>query len=219
MIKKAVGVGFVFIVLVGGVLTNAYAATTYVSPPPSSVIEGSLESNSEIFWFYEGQTTLASDLNVDIVTSGVYTAPTGLAPGIIAKNTVVNSYLLHFDPAGQPETVQSAFGTLSFPYPILGLIVLDGLLSTTDDLGVTGTTYPTDQKWRGLEFGTGSVSDMIIYDTDFNGGLGAITPILYANRSGVDQIRVLTGVPLPSALLLLGCGLIGLVSFKLKFRR
>jgi len=217
--KKATGTSVLLLLLFSWFLTDAQAATTYVSPPPGSVVEGNLENSTEFFWFFEGQTTLASDLPVDITTSGVYTAPTSLSPGFIAGNTTVNSYLLHFDPVGTPTEVQSAFGTLSFPYPILGIIVSGSLLGDSDFLGPAGTTYPTDPTWRGLEFGTGSVADLIIYDSQFNGGLGAITPVLHASTTGVDQVRILTGVPAPTSLFLLGSGLIGLVSFRKRFRR
>ena len=216
--KKATGVSVLLFLLFSWVLTDAQATTTYVSPPPGSVVEGNLESNTEIFWFFEGQTELGSGLAVDIVNSGVYTAPTSLSTGIIANGTTVNSYLLHFDPAGQPAEVQSAFGTLSFPDPILGIIVSGSLLEDSDFLSTTGTTYPTDPTWRGLEFGTGSVSDMIIFDADFNGGLGAITSVLYTSGVGVDQIRVITSVPIPTSALLLGCGLIGLVGLRRRLK-
>ena len=57
MMKKATGASVLLLLLFSWVLTDAQATTSQVSPPVS-VVEGNLESDTNIFWFFEGQTTL-----------------------------------------------------------------------------------------------------------------------------------------------------------------
>ena len=219
--KKATGASVLLLLLFSWVLTDAQATTSQVSPPVS-VVEGNLQSDTNIFWFFEGQTTLESDIKVDITNPGIYSAGSDLTGGTISTGETVNSYLLHFDPAGNTPTGNTTIGILSFPYPILGIIVLDGSLDVTDNiLGASGTTYPTGQQWRGLELGPVSVAnpDTFIFDVDSITGLGGIAGILFAKDVGIDQVRVVTAVPIPTTALLLCCGIVGLVGFRRKFQR
>ena len=220
--KKTAVVSISFLVLFGWILTSAHAATTtFLSSPPGSVQEGQLQADDTIFWFKEGTFTLMSPVHVDITTTGSYTEGSTLTGGNIATGTTVNSYFLHFDPTGQPSDGKIAIGTFSFPNPILGIIVLDASLDATDTLlGASGTIYPTGEKWRGLEVGPGvdvDSPDTIIYDADY-WNVGAITEVIFAKGVGIDQVRAITAVPIPTSFFLLGCGLIGLVGLRRKIR-
>ena len=214
--KKSAVTSMLFLVLFGWTLTGAYAATTtFLSSPPTSVVEGNLESNDTIFWFFERQTVLQDELFVDIDSAGTYPVPNSPGNFTISKDTPVRSYFIHFDPVGTPSEIVNIGGSFTFPYPILGIIVSDARLSATDGiLGAPSTTYPTNSAFRGLEFGTGSAVDILYFNGDRD-----ITEISFTSLTGVDQVRVITAVPVPGTVLLLGCGIIGLVGFRRKFQR
>ncbi len=216
--KKATGASVLLLLLFSWVLTDAQATTSQISPP-GSVEEGNLQSDTNIFWFFEGQTTLGKNINVDITIPGTYTAGSALTGDTIFAGETVNSYLLHFDPASNAPSGNTAIGILSFPYPILGIVVLDSSLDATDPiLGASGTAYPTGQEWRGLELEPVTNPDFFIFDVDSITGLGGVAGILFAKNVGIDQVRVITAVPIPASVLLLGCGLIGLVGLRRRLK-
>jgi len=212
--KKAAAIGMSLFVVFGWIIADTFAGTAFLSEPPESILEGEFQLNSFISWFFEGQTTLSNELDVDITSPGEYTQGSVLSNGAIAAGATVNSYLLHFDPVGQPSAPAYASGTFRFPQPIAGINVLDASLDDTDLFGAPGTNYPTAVEFRGLEFGTGSVADLL----DFF-GLRDIKLDLAASGVGVDQVRVFTKAPIPTTALLLGCGIVGLVGFRRKLQR
>jgi hypothetical protein len=98
----------------------------------------------DAFIFPEKVLTLGSDLAVDVLASGAgpYSIVT---PGNIPAGTVVNSFYLHANPA---VTVNDPFinftGTIFFDAKILGLILLDSTLGSTNAMfNVGSTVYDT----------------------------------------------------------------------------
>jgi hypothetical protein len=191
-------------------------AVELADPPPLSVVQGATESNTKIITFPELEDVeLLADLAVDITTSGTFGLEAQLTPGLIPAGTRVSSFFLHFDPVGTPEDPFSAFaaGSLVFESnrPILGVMVLGPALSASDAIvGLPGTTYPTGDGSRGL----GLVPQDII---NITADQLSVT-LAVAAGAGVDQVRVIVGVPEPNTVALLGLAVIGLVGWRRRTR-
>ena len=206
-----VTVGLLFVALA----TPAFAdfitigAVELADPPPLSVVQGATEDDDTIIAFPELEDVeLLEDLDVDITTSGTFGLEADLTPGVIPAGTRVSSFFMHFDPVGTPEDPYSAFaaGSLVFEseHPILGVMVLGPALSASDSIvGLPGTTYPSADGSRGL----GLVPQDIV---NITGDQLSIT-LAVAAGAGVDQVRVIVGVPEPSTVALLGLAVVGLV--------
>jgi len=183
--------------------TAAFAAIVGTSgdvaliAPPPDVRDDALESNDEIRVFTEKQNTLlGEDLSVDMTLPG-----STITPGIVFAGTQVDSYFVHFDGVG--NTSQSAFGSITFDRAIIGVIFTDASLDSSDPVvGNLATIYPTGLQGRA----TGHGIDDITLSEDFRN----LSFNMEVNP-WVDQIRILTSVPIPAATWLFGSGLLGLV--------
>jgi hypothetical protein len=158
--------------------------------PPSSVVLGATESNSDILLFLEKPFfELPADLDVDIA------GPSGSA-GVIPQGTLVHSYFLHVDSIG--STWINLAGNIFTDLPILGVITSSSRLDGTDTLlGAPSTAYPTGQSGQSRE---------LEYPDDL--ALAADRQQLSVKLqtiSGIDHARVLlAAVPEPSSFCLLG---------------
>jgi len=121
--------------------------------PPSSVVFNSVESCTTIHGFPEQDDfVLPSAVTVDISEPGYYESNYNRTSKTIPAGTGVDSYFIFFDPVGSQESTSS--GSITMGSEIVGLIVLDATLNTTDRiLGRTGTAYATGQGSRGFESG------------------------------------------------------------------
>ena len=90
-----------------------------------------------------------------IISSGVtLSSAAQLTPGAIPGGTRFNSYLLQFDPVGQNgTTLQLATGSITFAGEILGLLLNDNSLASTDSLLASIGNYGQLSD-RGLSLGT-----------------------------------------------------------------
>ncbi len=179
-------------------IIDTTGAIMEIAPPPSVELDA-LQSNSTIFAFTEMlELTLGKDVAVDITSPGFYNEPGDLTPGSIGAKTAVDVYFIHFDPV---VGLVNLLGSITFDQDILGVIVLNESLDATDGtLGFPQTAYPTGLINRGLDFG-GVYSDFITLSEDRR----TISINWQATRK-VDQIRIITAIPAPSALVLLGLG-------------
>lgn len=153
---------------------------------PASVERGVLESNTEIVVFREVQeSTLISDVFVNATAPGFYDATGMPVTEFIPAGTVVDSYLLHFDPIGQPgPDPVSLGGTISFSGTIIGVIFKTNELLLSDaELGAHGTIYG-DAISRGLET---SGPDFFTIAPDAKD----IT-VLFNARGVFDEVRIIT---------------------------
>ena len=65
-----------------------------------------------------------------------------LTPSTLSAGTPVDSYFLYSDPIGQPHKLFPYVGTLTFSTPILGVMVQQSTLDSTDATdGAPGTAY------------------------------------------------------------------------------
>jgi hypothetical protein len=188
----------------------AHSPSVQIIPPPPSVRPGALTSPDHFFAFYEGPgVTLSTPLHVDITTPGTYSNFNSLSPGVIPAGTEFNSTFIHSDHPGREVIID---GFVTFDAPILGVIVLTSSLNATDPiLGHPGTLYPTGtDPERGYE----NDGDSVTLSADRR------TLTLHVDVIGPsDQLRVLTAVPEPSTLALLGLGAFGLAASRWRRKR
>lgn len=166
---------------------------------PASLVEGELESSTDIRLIWEQQDlVLTDDLLVNLSQPGSYDRYTfNSTPAVISAGTRVSSYLLHFDPID--FTLATLSGSVTFNSPILGVIVQNPALNASDPiLGAPGTTYPG---WSPL-----SGSDLLWLTLTMD----SISVSLAADYQ-VDQVRIITRVPdFSNTALLMGYALLGL---------
>jgi hypothetical protein len=195
-------------------------------PSPSSLLSGSLESNSHAFGFVEKiNFALVQALPVDIRPTPPYehdyilTGDTN--PGNLALGTKVNSYFIHYDPVGSSDVSIHNPGTIHIEFlaPIIGIQVtrLRQGNAASSQLHLAGVTYETrDSTQYGVELDSGANS--------FPDWIHVIDPYtvdirLHSSLANIDDLRILTvGTPEPGSLILLGSGL-GAVLFGLRRRR
>ena len=103
-------------------------------------------------------------------------------------------------------SLMSCGGSVEFDTDILGVIVLDATLDTSDaNAGNPGTAYPAGLEFRGMELSPASFRDAATLSADRR--------TLRVDRMGVDgvhdTIRVITvAIPEPLSVGLLGGGLL-----------
>ncbi len=223
------GLAFVLVVLFGccpwarASIVGTTGAIAVISSPPN-VRLGFEESNSQIRAFAERQDeTLASNLSVDI--SAPSTVPNGssinLTPGTIPAGTHVESWLLHFDPVGSPQSAVALSGSITFSTQVLGIEVLTTSLDSTDSLfGAPGSEYEGSEPLKGLELAVGLVGINTFDGITLSADRKTITAILSTQMS-LDEVRIFTAVPVPepSTFVLLGAGALGLLALSRRGRR
>lgn len=165
---------------VGFGVTAVEDGASLVAERPSSVASGALEETMAAVVLLERRDNLDNDLPVDLLVATD-------AAGILPAGSRVASYLIHFDPTGEPSSSTSVSGSLTFAGEILGVLSEDGPLATTDALlGAVG------------EYATGSRSGDFLGDDFFNVSENhqMLDFMLSAQGNGVAQLRVLTSIVL-----------------------
>jgi hypothetical protein len=181
-----------------GVLVDAAPSSAFtiggsvhvLTTPPPVVSETADQSNQYINMFTEQvDSTLAAPVSVDITPSAgipkTYAGIDHLSPGTIAAGTPVNSYFMFSDPVGAPRLLYPYSAAVTFPTPILGVMVVYSTLQQSDTaLGAPGTTYkigPAD----GLEDNSGNP------DTVELASANEIYLNLYT-QADIDSVRIIT---------------------------
>lgn len=153
---------------------------------PGNVRQGRLEGSSIVAFQERQNIRLNRNIRANITQPGSYSRQGRKSPGIIPKGTVVNSYMLHFDPPGRRNQA-TASGRATFNEEIIGIIVGSNPLKNTDRALGLPIVYPQGNA-RGLEFQNNpNRGDSI--DLSFN--RRTVTLNLRA-RMSVDQVRVIT---------------------------
>ena len=178
--------------------TASYVANPYNDPTPAPIR----------LWTEQQSIALIANLLLDTdlanpalryVTGAAGAGEIVFAPGggpLIPAGTVVDVYYVYFDPLND-----SAFGTVTFDAPVLGIVAHTERLQGSDFLRVPGALYPANpafanRGWEDNEWGQLSADRMTL---TFNAS---------ATSPG-DQFRIITAaaaVPEPASLLLFGIG-------------
>ncbi|TWU11811.1 hypothetical protein CA54_06220 [Symmachiella macrocystis] len=182
--------------------------------------EGALEDTENVpFLVFEGVEEASFDVDHD-GTPGTFSTFSQLAPATLELDNYA-SYLLHFDPLGQPVDHVNATGFVEFndQTRIVGVVLLPGAdtgpESTTDSLGATdaiygpGYTYYDTYTYRGLELGNSSSPDGFSIASDGR----TFSFDLNAMGAGIDEVRlILQAVPEMSSIvtwsMIAGLGLV-----------
>jgi hypothetical protein len=186
---------------------------------PSDLREGGFQDDNYAWLFTEHlNLPLSQGETVNAVNPGVYDADGDLGSFTILQGTVVNVYLLHSDPIGEPNQPRVYQGSITFPFQILGVIARGRRLRLTDPrLGVSGTQYAQSDNYRGYELGDWSGRDwgperFRISDDRYT------LEFACGTTNVVDELRILTAVPEPASLLVLSAGVAGLAGLR-RWRR
>ena len=156
---------------------------------PGDLGEGLHEGDASpvILVMQERKDALAEELPVDIrPVEGQLYGSLGLSQdidGTLPAEAIVSSYLVHFDPGGDPVTNQNASGSVTFDHAIAGILIEPDSLEQTDLLLGTIGRYPTGIR----EFDLLGIDELLVTDD-----LHTLTVSLNAMLDEVVQLRVLT---------------------------
>lgn len=119
--------------------------------PPASLQLGRSENSCAVLYVESRDLALPSSISVDISKPGYVSNSGGLSKSTIPAGTLVDVYLLHYDPVGPNGAVTNV--SVTFTSPILGVIInTNGLIGTDSSLGWPETRYSHDGA-RGMELG------------------------------------------------------------------
>ena len=196
--------------------TAAQAGVMAISGPTNLITDpnqmkykaDAYQTNTYNYWMEQQGHTLANNLVVSILPPGGYpvnsTTHSGNGSLTIAAGTMVDSHYFYYDPTGST----SAVARFKFDAPILGIIsnetagaasdhflMSDFLMNPAVPVANQAVTHFTA---RGLEIGA---------NDDFIRWIAADEIELhFTAASPGDQIRVLTAVPEPMTMTVLGLG-------------
>lgn len=171
---------------------------TLSTEPPADLGSGEVRNNTPTLYLERQHATLRETLTLDSDgTVGTYNR-TGEAS--LVAGTVVNSYLIHFDPNSDDTEVTFQ---ITFEDAIVGVIAETGLLEASDSLSFADPEFEADA-FRGLDSGDGWT---------ITGDGHTIQFSISDSLAQMDQVRILTrsslnvtDVPEPSSLSILTLG-------------
>jgi prepilin-type N-terminal cleavage/methylation domain-containing protein/prepilin-type processing-associated H-X9-DG protein len=136
-----------------------------VNKLPASLELNASESPNVMLYQERSGYKLPTPVAVDMSRPGRVGSPGYLSPTTLPAGTVVDSYIVHYDPPGTDGTTQNV--KLAFGARIVGAICLTGHLRSSDPvLGAPGTAYDQIQSARGMEIGDEVIelsSDMKVF--------------------------------------------------------
>ncbi len=185
--------------------------TSLIARPADAQL-GSLTDNSVAFVWNEAQgIAIGSALTIDAAAPGQYTSALSFSVGSIPAGSVLSSHLVHFDTVG--GAAHTVDGSITLDGIIVGVIAWNRPgavhLDASDAAFGLGTLFSVGVNRRGVfDVGDGTAGD----EDFFSISPDRQTLSFHLEVSSpFDQVRVLTMVPAPSAVALLGMvGLLGL---------
>ena len=127
-----------------------------------------------------GGVTLSSALEVDVVEAGRVDDEDDLSSHQIAPGTSVHSFLLHLNEV--PQRTGALQGELIFAHDVLGVIVTDAGLASSDALfAIDGADFA--EQGRGVDFDGGWI--------EIKQG-GRAVEVRLDSESGINELRVIT---------------------------
>lgn len=176
---------------------------------PADLTMNALESDQYIRVFDENQNfVLGGDLFVNhlVTGGGTFNSDDLLSDGYVSNGTGVQSHLVHFD----PTRAQRLSGSMTFSEIIIGVIVrnMDSGLENSDNLGASVFSADYHRGLEGLWCDTFTISD----------DLKTLSVDLYANTN-IDEVRVITAVPIPGTFLFFGSGLLALIGLRRRIKK
>lgn len=203
-----------------GIVSVTAGSAEIVVPPAGTNLNDDQYRSNLVRAFNEQAQVTVSNLQVDTLVSllapGSFTlagyGPVG-TPGSISGT--FQSHLLHFDPRNDGPTIDqitsgpfaAADGAVTFDAPIVALIFSQSRLDATDAIfGLSGILYPSGSGGNARDLEQHNAQSDRIW-------LSADRQTLFYNwqvPGALDQVRVITAIPEPSALILAGLGLAGL---------
>lgn len=187
--------------------TGAHAAissvagmTTWVTSPSGNCGLGGMPGFNASAW--DEKQTVGGSFFADQTNNG---PDSGAIPGTIGG--LFDSHFIHWEPL--PGAI-GAFGSVTYNNPIVGVMFTANSLDLSDNtLGHPNVTYPTLYTFRGIGGFPPSTINVVGNTIHFNFQS-------FAPNIQVVQVRVLTRVPAPGSLSLLG--LSGLVATRRRRR-
>lgn len=174
-----------------GAITGVTGATTWLGSPPLACGPGQLGGFTAFAW--DEQQNVSISVFCDM-TNNPGTS-TGAIAGVLTGT--FDSHFIHYDGTAG---IVNAVGTVTYANPIVGVIFNPLTLDNTDsNLGAGATIYPTTFPFRGINTTIPSFFSINANTISFN-----LTSMATLNE--VAQVRVLTAVPTPGSLALLGTG-------------
>ena len=154
---------------------------------PQSVRPNVLEDSDNLIVFNEQRNfALPMPVTLNAVNPRTFSSNGQLQNRPLPAGAIVNSYFAHFDIVGTTGDLTRS-GTVTFDEDILGVILLDADLNTSDlILGRDDLAYPEpgESSLRGLEFGA---NDRITISPDRR-----TLTVTSRTTTGADQFRVVT---------------------------
>jgi PEP-CTERM motif len=196
------------------VSVSACSSTTVSQAIPVSVGTSATNNNCVVNVFAEGQNiALTSAIQHDLVDSNLGSGIKTTSGSTLAAGTLVNSYLINFQPSAISGRI--ATGSVTFTEQILAVVYSNGgLFGGSANRGFTNTSYlqGTPSYTYGQVFGL----ETILADSFMENGNTINFTMVATSLTGSDNLRVITAVPTPSSIALLGLGAFGLVAARRK---
>lgn len=167
--------------------------------PPASILLDQWESDTEIRGWFEREVALSSNLTLGHVNPGFVNDGSQLVSGIVLSGTTVRSYMVRLDAVAQGPATLSGF--VLFDTPVLGVFI-GSLLGPTDSLlGRPSVVYNTNS-FRGLELDASTPEPDSFEISADRFRIDFVMEV----TNWTDDIRIVTAVPSPSGVALLGLG-------------